>query len=376
MPDLAHQFIVAACVPIHSSHSSGTLDQAEAILAANPQIGTTDIYTSAILGDAETVRRLITQDPTNATAKGGPHRWDALTHLCFSRYLRLSPARSDGFVRAAEALLEAGANANTGFFSNEHQPTPEFESVLYGAAGVAHHAGLTCVLLEHGADPNDGEVTYHSPEGWDNAVLKLLLDSGKLSADSLATMLLRKADWHDYEGIKLLLERGADPNRITHWGLTALHQVLRRDNDLRNIEIMLDHGADPSVGNRFGGKSAAVIAAFRGRGDVLELLQRRGSGARFQGVEELVAACAQNDQTAVRAITTREPKLLDELKAEGARLLAEFAGTGNTRGVGLLLDLGVDVRALYPGDGYFDIAKDSTALHVAACGPATIPSSS
>jgi Ankyrin repeats (many copies) len=32
-----------------------------------------------------------------------------------------------------------------------------------------------------------------------------------------------------------------------------------------------------------------------------------------------------------------------------------------------LLNLGVDVRAIYEnGDGYFDIAKNSTALHVAA----------
>jgi ankyrin repeat protein len=32
----------------------------------------------------------------------------------------------------------------------------------------------------------------------------------------------------------------------------------------------------------------------------------------------------------------------------------------------MLLDLGVPVDALYEGDPYFDIAKDSTALHVAA----------
>jgi ankyrin repeat protein len=47
-------------------------------------------------------------------------------------------------------------------------------------------------------------------------------------------------------------------------------------------------------------------------------------------------------------------------------LLAEFAGNGNTDGVRLLLDLGVPVTAMSGGDAYFDIAKDSTALHVAA----------
>ena len=118
-------------------------------------------------------------------------------------------------MRAATALLDAGASANTGFFDKDHQPAPEWESALYGAAGVAHHAGLTRLLLERGADPNDDEVPYHAPETHDNDALKVLVESGRLTADSLATMLLRKADWHDYDGLEYLLEHGADPNRMT-----------------------------------------------------------------------------------------------------------------------------------------------------------------
>jgi ankyrin repeat protein len=52
--------------------------------------------------------------------------------------------------------------------------------------------------------------------------------------------------------------------------------------------------------------------------------------------------------------------------AQGSKLLAEFTGTWNTDGVRHLLDLGVPVNARYEGDGYFDLAPDSTALHVAA----------
>jgi ankyrin repeat protein len=48
-------------------------------------------------------------------------------------------------------------------------------------------------------------------------------------------------------------------------------------------------------------------------------------------------------------------------------LLAEFAGTANTEGIRHLLNLGIKVDALFAeGDPYFDIAKNSTALHVAA----------
>ena len=52
---------------------------------------------------------------------------------------------------------------------------------------------------------------------------------------------------------------------------------------------------------------------------------------------------------------------------QGGTLLAEFSGVGNVGGVRNLLDLGVSVTDLYrEGDGYFGIAKNSTALHVAA----------
>jgi amino acid transporter len=94
------------------------------------------------------VRRFLAAGRGIASAKGGPYGWDALTHLCFSKYLRLEPERSDGFVRAAQALLDAGASANTGFFDNTHQPEPAFESALYGAAGVAHHAEVTRLLMK------------------------------------------------------------------------------------------------------------------------------------------------------------------------------------------------------------------------------------
>src|SRR5882724_6118396 len=93
----------------------GSLERAEAILAEHPEIAASDIHMAAILGDDRAVRRFLDADPGNATAKGGPRGWDALTHLCLSKYLRLDPARSDAFVRAATALLDAGANANTGF---------------------------------------------------------------------------------------------------------------------------------------------------------------------------------------------------------------------------------------------------------------------
>jgi ankyrin repeat protein len=371
--DAVTAFLEAAGVPLDRGHASGTLDEAQAILAAHPEVAGSSIYTAAVLGDDAAVGGFLAADAAGATAKGGPRDWDALTYLCFSRYLRLDPARSEGFVRAAAALLDAGASPNSGWFEKNHQPAPEWESVLYGAAGVAHHEGLTRLLLERGADPNDGETPYHAPESYDMGVVKALVESGKLNDDSLATILLRKADWHHFEAIKLLLEQGVDPNRMTHWGRTALFQALLRDNALVIIEALLDHGADPAIAGNVGpglqgpSLTSAALAARRGRGDVLAALERRGIPIALHGVDRLIAASARDDADGIRSITHEEPSLVGALISEGGKLLAKFAGNGNTPGVRNLLDLGIDIAALYSqGDGYYGIAPNSTALHVAA----------
>lgn len=351
---------------IEASVWHGSLDEAEAIRTAHPDIASRGIYAAAIVGDDGEVRRCLDRDPSLATANGGPRGWDALTYLCFSRYLRLDPSRSDGFVRAATMLLDGGASANTGFDDDSHQPAPERESVLYAAAGVAHHAPLTSLLLSRGANPNDVEVAYHAPEGYDNAALTLLLQTGAITEDNRALMLVRKHDWHDEAGVRLLLDSGRiDLNRERGHGWRPLHHAIARDNARAIVERLLDHGADSRIEQQ--GYSAAALAARRGRGDLLDLFEHRMGPLLLRGVDRLIAACARHDTTAIRAITAEEPASVLLLLAEGGRLLAEFAGNGNTDGVGHLLDLGIDVASVFAkGDGYWNVARDSTALHVAA----------
>lgn len=364
--DTLSTFMQAATVPLDGGHASGNLDRARELLAAHPEVAAGDIYSAAVLGDEVAVRRFVELNPASATAKGGSYGWDALTYLCFSRFLRLDASRSEAFVRAARVLLDAGASASTGFFEKNHQPEPEFESAMYGAAGVAHHPELTKLLLEYGADPNDNETPYHVIETFDNRALKILVESGKLTDDSMTTLLLRKHDWHDYDAIKWLLEHGAKPNGASGWKRTPFFQAIQRDNALAIIELSLDHGADPAIASG-DGRSAMALAARRGRGDVLDLLVHRGIRLDLAGVDRLIAACARNDAEAIRSIAAKDPQLVRQLVAEGGPLIVEFAGNGNTDGVRQLLDLGVDVNARHAeGDPYYGVAKNSTALHSAA----------
>jgi len=365
--DPVHTFIEVACVDRHGWHGSGTLEHAEMIRSRYPDVSTASIYTAAALGDAATVRALLARDPSLATAKGGPHGWDGLTYLCFSRYLCIDKARSESFVQAARALLEAGANANTGWTEYiDTPPRPVREAAIYGAAGIAQHAGLTRLLLEYGADPNDEETPYHVAETYDNTVLGVLLDSGRCGEVSLATVAARKCDWHDDKGLNLVLDHGVNPNYRTIWKFTPFQQSIRRDNGLVMIEALLDHGADPLLSND-DGRNAFQMAAWYGRGDILATLERRGFQLRLEGLDALVGACARADLEGARSRASQNAELLEQLLGAGGNLLAHFAGANNNEGVRCLLALGVSPGAPWrDGDGYWELAPGSTALHVAA----------
>ena len=325
----------------------------------------TNLHVAAALGDAPLVRRLLSADRTRACATAEPFGWDALTHLCFSVLLE-APDRSDrDFVGAARALLEAGADANTGFRDPKAEPDRAFRSVLYGAAALARHAEMARLLLDHGADPDDDEVAYHTAEGYENSALRVVVESGRCSPDTLATMLLRKCDWHDVNGVRWLLEHGADASRATRWTPSILQHALARDDDLEIVQLLLDHGADPA--QLLDGTSAVAAAARAGRGDVLDAMARRGIPLRIAGGDALLAACARGHGPAVRTIADTLPAALDEVHANAGTVMARFAGNGNSAGLRLLLDLGLPVDSrVVVGFAYYEIAPMSTPLHVAA----------
>lgn len=363
-------FIVAAVVPragspYGSAHAAGSIAPAERILAAHGDLATRDIFTAAILGDDDAVRRFLAADSRLATAKGGPYQWDALTHLCFSNYLKEDRARTPGFVAAATALLDTGASPDTGWHAPEDHPHPQWEPVLYGAAGVAHHEAVTRLLVERGADVNDNETCYHAPEGHDSAAMRALVESGRVTPGNLGMMLIRKLDWHDLDGVRYLLAHGAPAAGVAHRGWYALHHALARANDTPIIVALLDAGADPLA--PAAGVTAVQRAIREGRSDVLDELERRGVPVAAQGADALLLALARGDDAGVKALVARRPALVDDLKARGGELLARWCLAWNWDGMRRLLDLGVDANAPYAaGDGYYAITPGSSPLHVAA----------
>jgi ankyrin repeat protein len=370
--DVLSDFLVAASAPRHL-HASGSLDEARALLLADPSLGASTIFGAAITGNDVAAQHLLTADPLLATTRGGPYEWDALTYLCFSRFLRHDAPNdlevSARFTRVAERLLDAGASANSGFLDTRHQPTPIFESVLYGAAGLAQHAPITRLLLARGADPNDSEVPYHAPESYDLSVMNALLESGTLNAASLAMMLLRKTDWHDERGIERLLAYGVNPNEAGQWKHSPFIHAIRRNNRPAIIERMLDHGANPllRIGDRDGDMDGVALTIWCGRRDLLALYAAHGRTRALDPLESIAVACIEGHTDHARALLASSHDTAAAFASQAPAFLARSIISGNEDAVRALLAVGVPVDSRFTDtDGYWGLAPHCTALHVAA----------
>lgn len=338
----------------------GDVAEAKRILELHPDVATANVYTGALAGNLPALAAQLDADVSLAKTVGGPYAATALTYLCMSVFLRSDKEREDEFVASAELLIKCGADVNQGFQSTGQWP--DYETPLYGAAGIAHNERLTRLLLQHGADPNDGEAAYHCPESYDNGAMRAMVESGRMTKDSLTMMLIRKHDIHDYEGARYLLEHGADPNALEEKGWYPLMHALMRCNHIRMIELLLDHGTDPTLVHK--GHTGIQLAVTEGRRDVLELFRSRGYRLEFQGFHELVYACAMGDQARARELATKDH--LDQLRMFAGHLLAKFTSSGNLDGVKCMLSLGISADTPFAaGDGYFGIPRGSVPLHVA-----------
>jgi ankyrin repeat protein len=288
-PALVHA-VEASVETFVAAATSGRCGRAQRLLAARPGIAA-DPWARLVLGRGW---------DGDVNEPGGPNGWAPLlyvTHSCFAS------------VPLARELLAGGADPNA-TFTNEYGEM----SALYGAAGVVHDPELTRLLLEHGADPDDGESLYHATEARDSACLRVLLEFG---ATTVCTNALAHAiDGERLEQITLLLDAGADPNE-GRWAL--LVHAVRRGCGPEVVRLLAARGTEL---DRRGGewstppeqyRTAYQNAVLRGRDDVFELLAELGADTAVAPEDLAVAALARGERP--------EAELPPELSADAQEVL-------------------------------------------------------
>ena len=275
--------------------------EAVALLHDHPDLPAQDVHVAAAVADVGALADLLRDDPGLADAR----RPDGRTPLMALTYARVPQADPYG---AARLLLDAGADPGAGVLLGGG--VPPF-TVLTGCFGEGeqgpgrqprHPRGeaLAGLLLERGAEANDGQTLYNRMFGRDDGHLRVLLAHGLGRGDGGAwrrrlgdrqdapqRMVALQVDrarahgltdrltllaaygfdegtppaepspWRDRgavpavagvgtpAGVRSLAVAGGDLDALVH-GRTLLHHAAWMD-DVDLVRALLESGADPQV---------------------------------------------------------------------------------------------------------------------------------
>ncbi len=335
----------------------GRAGRAVRMLADTPELAAYSLATALVLGDVARVRAVIERDPRAAVRADPATGWTPLHAVCASRWHHLDPSRAPGLLATARLLLEAGAepNVRVGPGGRSAGSSPLHCAAASASSGAGHEA-IVRLLLERGAVVADDDL-YLAAFGDDHRCLRVMLEHAGAAHAEVA--LSAPISTGDIEGVRLLLDAGADPSRFAAepgQPSSAVYFAVAASSPAELIALLIAHGADP---RRPGpaGRSAVSLAAIMGQDEVVALLgshDPRGvpDTARFVG------ACMRGDRTAATALTTSDPGLVGRLADDELAALVHAAEAGRVGAVSVMLDLGFPVGARRD-DG-------ATALHAAA----------
>jgi uncharacterized protein len=344
--------------PLMAASYAGSLGSVKLLLEANADVNATDTYQkqtalmwAATEGHTEIVEALLTAgaDPnikahitTLTERKHADHPTGGFTALMF--------AARNGHETAVRALVKGGADPK---LANGDGASATIVAI------VNDRLDLAATLLELGADANDGSL-YFAVDMHDATTDMRARDGSRLRADFPNKL-------NSLDLIKLLLDRGADPNKAFVGQLHSYSLCCGEDinsspffraavaSDVEALKLMLAHGAEvewspteikkekkegapAGRGNPNVGKTPMMVAMTGGRGAAFAAgpgFERLGpppfrepsNRDQHEALKVLLAAGANANAKAPdgatllhQAVTARQVPIIRTLVAAGATL--------------------------------------------------------
>ncbi len=342
-------------------------DLAYDLLQTHPALASFSVHTAAAVGDEQTLRRFLADSAANATAPSTPDGIEPIIFAAAGDIKTRLHVSDTARAAVVSALLDAGASPNA-FVQLPHSSNARI-SALYFAC-VSNNVPAARVLLERGANPNDGESVFHAAEHDHRECLELLhsyhVELSGVHANVGNTPLYFLSAYPERHeriesvtnGMRWLLDHGADPNVPSQpSGERPLHRlVLTRS--LAAIQLFVDRGAQVNVA-RADGTTPYALAVRAGKTDVADYLVTVGADTTvLRDTDRFIGACARGDEHAARELLVQRPDIVSTLTLDERRALHSAVFDNRTDSVRLMLALG------WPLDD--ESEWHGTALHWAA----------
>jgi ankyrin repeat protein len=270
------------------------------------EVGVSILYTAVSQGNKQAVRILLDKGANVNTPKG-------------EDFTPLMEAAGDGYIEIVKTLIEHGAEVNAATTTGET------------AALLSTNDDVLKLLLAKGANPrakteNGTTMLMAAVTAGSVETINYVLNHGGAADIDPSNMqeetaLMRAASSGNADAVKLLLERGADPNRVEkHRGATALRMVVesmvqgRSRAGLQVVRLLLAHHADPNLAGKddLGKQTGAPIniAIDAGLSDVADILRKAGAKrSASKPVNSLAQAVYVGDIDTVRSLIKKRVDL-------------------------------------------------------------------
>jgi hypothetical protein len=333
-PAVVNEFLRLACLT-YGDDDPDRFRRAASLLQEHDWLQSASIHTIAATGDLDAARELLARDPSQASLVGGPHGWEPLLYLTYSR-VPLGPGGSA--IGVARLLLEHGADPNAGYlWEGLIPPFTALTGALGGGGTIPRHPeelAVARLLLQAGADANDGQALYNRGWGQDPQEdwLDLLFEFGLGTGDG--------GPWR-----RRLGDRQDSPRKMLEDLLIAAagHGLTDR------VRRLLARGVDPEGREPkhpiYQGRSPVQVAALAGHLDVVAVLVDAGASWDHDRVDELLATAMAGDRATVERLLATDPDLRQRAIERCPDQLIRAAEQNNSEAVALLIELGFDVNA-------------------------------